>query len=477
MENYLKGKTACAYIRVSSNEQTEYSPESQIKLIKKYAFENGIDLLENYIYKENGISGSETSNRPAFQKMILDAKNRTKPFDIILVYDFSRFARNKEESVIYKSQLRKKYNIDVVSITQPLSQGKERVIVEAMYEAMDEYYLQNLAENVRRGRNEKASRGEWNGVAPYGYTYDKKNKSLIIKEDEANVVNMIFDEFIKLEKLRPITNKLNSEGILTRNGKAWEDRVVKYVLKNITYISKIKDCDGNLYDGKHKSIINTEKWNIVSKIMKKRDCTNFKYQKSSKTQEHWLRGLLICSKCGGRLCINKARNKNNPAYFQCGHYSKSICHESHYISVKKMENAILEQIKKTFTFRLELNIRTPIFEDNFLNILQDNLKKLEKKYDRIQFSYEEGIDTLEEYKDKKNRILNEIEMTKNKINNYNIQELNNIHKDEIYNKCKSLYELFKNPEIDEKIKYDEAHILFEKIIYNKKNNEITIYYN
>ncbi len=64
--------------------------------------------------------------RTEFQRMISDAQKQPKPFDCILVYDFSRFARNKEESVMYKAMLRKKYNIEVISITQPLADGKRK---------------------------------------------------------------------------------------------------------------------------------------------------------------------------------------------------------------------------------------------------------------------------------------------------------------------------------------------------------------
>ena len=92
--------------------------------------------------------------------MIAIAKSKDCPFNVILVYDFSRFARNKNESVMYKTLLRKKLGIDVISITQPLSDRKESVILESMYEAMDEYYSLNLSENVIRGKIEKASRGE-----------------------------------------------------------------------------------------------------------------------------------------------------------------------------------------------------------------------------------------------------------------------------------------------------------------------------
>ena len=194
MKNSIE-KIGAGYIRVSTDDQTEYSPTSQIKLIKKYAKENNITLLNDYIFQEDGISGKSADKRPEFQRMIAIAKSKDCPFNVILVYDFSRFARNKNESVMYKTLLRKKLGIDVISITQPLSDRKESVILESMYEAMDEYYSLNLSENVIRGKIEKASRGEFQGNPPYGYIYNKNTKSLEIDKNRADIVRFIFNEW------------------------------------------------------------------------------------------------------------------------------------------------------------------------------------------------------------------------------------------------------------------------------------------
>jgi len=148
---------AC-YVRVSTKEQTEYSPTSQLKLILNYAIKNNIFIKKEYIFHDDGISGRDSTKRDSFLKMISVAESLPKPFDLILVYDFSRFARNKYDAVKYKSHLRKDLNIDVVSITQPLSNGKDRIILESMYEGMDEYYSLNLAEGSKRGKKEKAFR-------------------------------------------------------------------------------------------------------------------------------------------------------------------------------------------------------------------------------------------------------------------------------------------------------------------------------
>ena len=115
--------TAAAYIRVSTDDQAELSPDSQLEEIKKYASREGLRLLPDQIYIDSGISGKRAGRRPAFLRMVAAAKEPGCPFSVILLWKFSRFARNQEESIFYKSILRSKCGIDVVSVTEPLMAG------------------------------------------------------------------------------------------------------------------------------------------------------------------------------------------------------------------------------------------------------------------------------------------------------------------------------------------------------------------
>ena len=130
--------TAAAYIRVSTEDQTEFSPDSQLRSIQAYALNHHIELLPAHIYLDEGISGRNASKRPAFLQMIADAKRKPQPFDLILLWKFSRFARNRQDSIFYKSLLRRECGIDVISITEPLSDDPTSILMEALLEAMDE---------------------------------------------------------------------------------------------------------------------------------------------------------------------------------------------------------------------------------------------------------------------------------------------------------------------------------------------------
>ena len=111
-------KVAAAYIRVSTEDQIEYSPDSQLQELQSYAERHDMVLDPSHVYIDAGISGRQAKKRPAFQKMIAMAKGSPAPFDVVLVWKYSRFARNQEESILYKSLLKKECGVEVVSITE-----------------------------------------------------------------------------------------------------------------------------------------------------------------------------------------------------------------------------------------------------------------------------------------------------------------------------------------------------------------------
>ena len=98
-------RTAAAYLRVSTDKQDEYSLDSQLKLIRDYAAHHDMIVPDEFVFVDDGISGRSAKKRPGFNRMVALAKEKDRPFDAILVWKYSRFARNQEESVVYKSML------------------------------------------------------------------------------------------------------------------------------------------------------------------------------------------------------------------------------------------------------------------------------------------------------------------------------------------------------------------------------------
>ena len=410
-------KTAAAYIRVSTDDQIEYSPDSQRKALRDYAKRNDMILPENLIFIDEGISGRTTAKRPAFNRMIGMAKSQPKPFDVILLWKFSRFARNREDAIVYKSMLRKQLGIEVISISENVGDDKMSVLIEAMIEAMDEYYSINLAEEVKRGMIEKVSRGEPVSIPAFGY--DIKDKQYVPNPETAPIVTSIFDDFLNGCGTREIAGRLNALAVRTSRGGLWENRTVEYILRNPVYIGKIRwnpagrtrrDYDQPsvmLIDGHHEPIIAQATFNAVQK---KLDAIKALYGRSTAKQNHptapfMLYGLVQCSNCGATL------TRSAGEAVQCYQYAHGKCSISHYISLKKLNPMVLATLEGTLSGTTPPVYSQKVQEADAVQKRSANLLAAERrKLERVKAAYEAGIDTLEEYRENKRKITEKIRL-------------------------------------------------------------------
>lgn len=412
-----------AYIRVSTHDQEEYSPESQIKLIREYAKSHSMILPEEYIFRDDGISGRSAEKRPGFQQMIATAKEKPRPFTCILVWKFSRFARNQEESVVYKSLLRKENGIDVISISEPIMEGPFGGLIERIIEWFDAFYSANLGTEVRRGMNERARRGLPVSGAPLGYIL--KEKALTIEPGEAETVRMIYRDFLSGTPIIAIAKKLNALGIKTKRGGIWENRTVRYILTNPVYTGKIRWCENgaNDYhnsqrlegsfevDGAHEAIISPEDFQAAQakfgEYLRRYKGNSSKAQ--TQAVSHMLQGLVKCGSCG-RTMTNTGTGMN------CSGYVHGKCTVSHFITREKLEALALDAIITQFgTLEFQVERRTPLHAKDEERLLRQRLKKEEEILRRCKEAYAAGVDSLEEYRANKQESLERIAALKEKL--------------------------------------------------------------
>ena len=114
------------YARYSSDNQREESIEGQLRECQDFAEKNDITILNTYIDRA---FSAKTDNRPEFQHMIADSKK--KMFDVVLVWKYDRFARNRLDSLMYK-QLLQRNDIKLISVTEPIMNSSVGIIVESM---------------------------------------------------------------------------------------------------------------------------------------------------------------------------------------------------------------------------------------------------------------------------------------------------------------------------------------------------------
>lgn len=404
-----------AYIRVSTEGQDEYSPEAQKRLILDYAKAHDIVISKEHMFEDIGISGTKADKRAAFQKMIALAKSKDHPFDVILVWKFSRFARNQEESILYKSLL-KRSGVTVISVSEPIVEGPFGSLIERILEWMDEYYSIRLSGEVRRGMMQKALNGGYNGSIPYGYVMGNNNTPLPVL-DQVEVVKMIFDLYVnQRQSISNIALSINNAGYRTARGHRFERRIIRYILENPFYTGKIrwnyappargkeKTGDVIIRDGRHKAIISDDLFRKAQKMLESSYETYHSIERRipSAAAKHWLSGTLKCSECGASLA--SGGDKKN-RYFRCWKYNKSLCNTSNHISCEKAEAYVLDGLKKLLlsdSLAYEKIPSTSIQTDHAF--ILNELKDLDKKEERIKAAYIDGIDSLDEYKKNKKTI-------------------------------------------------------------------------
>lgn len=486
MENEIL-HVGAAYIRVSDERQDEYSPDSQLKKIREYARKEGCIIPDEYIFYDDGISGKDTKNRENFNKMIATAKEKDHPFDTIYVWKFSRFARNQEQSMVYKNLLRKA-GVSVKSVSEPIPEDHFGSLIERVIEWMDQFYLTNLSEEVKRGFIEKISRGEPVSPAPFGY----KNieNSYAIDEASAEIVREIFERYAGGEKQREIAISLGQRGVRTRYGKMPENRWVDYILWNPVYIGKQRwTLDGskrvsaryhrnegiNISDGNWKPIISMELWDKVQGMLQAQKKAYPKYAKRQQPIDYMLKGLVRCDDCGGTLAMSSSfSGKSKTRTMQCCNYSRGKCHTSHSITIPRIEAAFFEGLEMAVASKQFTITPTPKKTKEMPSVDYDKLIAVEeRKLNRAKEAFLAEIDTIEQYKENKTEITQRIEALKAKRDQEVYQK---IDVNAFSKKVREILDFCKNDSVTASAKNEALRTIIEKVVYEKANNHLALYF-
>lgn len=487
----METKYAFGYVRVSTGKQDELSPDSQAKLLKDYAKSHG--YVVSKIFYEVGISGRKADKRPEFQKMIGLAKSSDHPADAILVWKYSRFARNQEESIVYKSLLKKKHNVDVISVSEPLVDGPFGSLIERIIEWMDEYYSVRLSGEVTRGMKEKAERGGYQARPPLGYKIVTHKEPPVIVPEEAEIVKLIFEKYAN-ENLGifEIARLLNMHNFKTSHGKEFERRSIEYILQNPTYCGMIRwnrtinesneirpESEWIVTDGEHPAIISKELFDKAQERYKRE--YRPRGARPVSTYKHWLSGVVKCPACGRTMTANTIRNNTRVySHFRCYGYTKGKCMANNSISSIKLEPAVLESIKTVLdngkiTYR-KIEAKTDDTVD-LKTILEDQIKKIDVKLQRIKEAYMNGIDTIEEYKENKQAVQEEKQHLEKQLSEIKEEKSNSKDDDEdMLLRVKNVYDILSSDSVDTTTKNDVLRSVVEKIIYEKDKDLLKVYY-
>lgn len=465
----MSDRIGALYIRVSTDDQAELSPDAQKRLLLDYAKKNGIIISNDFIFSES-VSGRHVQKRPEFQRMIGIAKQPSHPIDVILVWKYSRFARNQEESIVYKSML-KKDHVDVISISEPLIDGPFGSLIERIIEWMDEYYSIRLSGEVLRGMKEKALQNGYQSSPCLGYEAVGHGKPYQINEAEYAMVSYIMDLYDNQNMDETaIARKCNDLGYKTKRGNPFERRTIDRILQNPFYCG-IVSWNGVEFEGAHEVRISKERFDRRQRLIASRN-RPMKARNVS-TCKHWLSGLLKCSVCGATLSYT---GNGKCPYFQCWKYAKGFHKTSVALSVKKAEEAVIsyfDQILSGTDFTYVRKDQPATDETVAIEQLQKELSKLSTREIRIRDAYESGIDSLEEYKANKERLIsNRLQLETGLEKLRKEQEEKEVNKEDVLHEIKSVNDILKNPDVSYEEKGTLIRTIVDQIVYDKESGKM-----
>ena len=342
-QQYQPPTPAALYARVSSDRQdVDLSVAAQMRALRDFAKANGYSVAREYV--DEAESG-RIADRPQFRNMIDEGGKATAPFQVILVWKFSRFTRKREHAVAFKSMLRRK-GIRVVSITEHADDSPTGKLMEAIIESVDEFYSENLAQEVVRGMRESASRGYFLASrAPFGYNRIKVSDgvkdrpTLEVDPVAAPIVKEIFES-----SRRGITNR----------GRRWQKNIVHYLLTNEAYTGTavwgVKSKDEKAQEpvrveNAWPALVSRDLFDAVQQGLHERAPT---VQRPGRVgSQYLLSGLLRCGVCGKPYSAQGAKS-GQFAYYICATLYREgagAC-TARYLNAAKVEDLVIQKVRE-----------------------------------------------------------------------------------------------------------------------------------
>ena len=375
------------YVRVSSDRQDMVlSIGGQLKSLKEYADNNGYVVVREFV--DEAESG-RNADRPQFRAMIAEANGTDAPFEAILVWKFSRFARSREHSVVFKSMLKRR-NIRVISISESAEENPTGELLEGIIEIIDEFYSKNMAQDIMRGMREASARGFWiTAFAPLGYRKEyvqdgtKRRTKLVLDPPADALVKRMFDMAEAGNSLLDIAKALNGEGFTTARGYRWMTTGVHKILCNEAYTGTVvwgRNAKDGLpparAEGAFPEIVSREQFERVQKELATRAPEVMHPRRTA--SNYMLSGLLKCRTCRKPFNASRAKSGKYP-YYICSSMKKSgacAC-DAPRLSCKKFEQRVIGEIREKVLTESNIRELTLLVADEMEDVESEARLKLD----------------------------------------------------------------------------------------------------
>lgn len=439
--NNLSSLKAALYVRLSREDRDKIRKEddsesiiNQQNMLINYCKDNQIEIFN--IYNDEDYSGSDRE-RPAFNRMIQDAESRK--FNMVLCKTQSRFARDMELVEKYVNGLFPIWGIRFVGVVDNAdSTNKYNRKQRQITSLVDQWYLEDLSENVKATLASKRKQGLWVGAfAPYGYIKDPDNKNhLIVDEEAAEVVKYIFDLYLQGYGITPIARKLNEQGIPNpatykqQHGQPFQNAhkecsdiwhtysigrmlsnlvyrgcVVQGMSENISYKSTKKRQkpkeEWDIVEGTHEPIIDQCTWDKVQRLRAS------KPKACNMGEPNIFAGKVKCLNCGSSMRIYYTHHER---YYRCStHYFASDRCSGTFVSEKVLQREVLKQIRLLYQQYVDeayisenLNIENGYVEKteklkSKIKTAQQSIEKLNKRYKNLYLDKLDEVISKEDF--------------------------------------------------------------------------------
>ena len=305
-------------------------------------------------YDDGGWSGGNL-NRPALQRMMADV--RAGLIDIVVVYKIDRLSRSLVNFAELQTEF-EKYDVSFVSVTQEIntSTSSGRMMLNILM-TFAQFEREVIAERIRDKLSASKKKGKYvGGMLPLGYRGDSVNMKIVIEPEEAKIVRLIYDEYLRTSSPKEVQRLLVEKRIrgrewvskkgLRHGGRPLSLAVIRDILQNPIYIGKLR-YQGKVYDGEHEGIIPVKLWEQVQSTFKanSESCR----QRSSRDLKPFA-GLIYCGHCNAPMFAATVTKPNGRRYrYYICHVDEKRAHREcplHRVPAETLEQLLLKQIAK-----------------------------------------------------------------------------------------------------------------------------------
>ena len=419
--NSMNNHTRKFFIYTRKSTDTEdrqvRSISDQLAELKELAVKEQIEVVDIFVEKQT----AKAPGRPVFNEMLLRIEQNEA--NGILAWHPDRLARNSVDGgkIIYLLDTGKIAELKFPTFwCDPTPQGKFMLSIAF---SQSKYYVDNLSENIKRGHRNKVKDGIWPQMAPLGYV-NVKGQGIAPHPEYAPLIKKTFEAYVTGNfTLRAVREKFNALGLKGKSDGELAVSNYQKILKNPIYTGLMR-YNGEIFEGKHKPIISKKLFDQCQEVMMRKSKPHSKGLKT-----YLYRGFFHCGECG---CFITTETQKGHNYLHCTK-RKNPCSQK-YVREEIITSQIKEEIQKVSLplawtkWMIEENQKDQSSElqasELFAQKTKNAISLLDSKIEKLMTAYLENALSLEEYREAKNKLVNQKQLLKEKLQAFE-QKTNN----------------------------------------------------